>query len=157
MRNLILMAVAAVAFFVVGIANPKVLIAQDSIEADLESDRPFTRNRPDRGEDVQARQETFRNRAENLSDRRENRRVAKKDFQRYPEYRGDHRRDFRGHREFRRDQKRDFQAQRGIRGGHKHNYFSKPDRRNRHFAKRHRYAYSTRSYKGRGWSIAHRR
>ena len=96
MRNLILMAVAAVAFFVVGIANPKVLIAQD---------------RPDRGEGVQARQETFRNRAENLSDRRENRRVAKKDFQRYPEYRGDHRRDFRGHREFRRDQKRDFQAQ----------------------------------------------
>ncbi len=39
MRNLILIAVAAVAFCVVGIAHPNVLIAQDYVEEDLESDR----------------------------------------------------------------------------------------------------------------------
>ena len=129
MRNLILIAVAAVAFCAVGIAHPNVLIAQDSVEEDLASDRPVARNRPDRGEDVRDRRETFRDRGEDVSDRRGNRRA--------------HQRDFRAHR--------------GVRGDHKRYYSSRPDRRNRYFAKRHRYTHSARSYRGGGWGKAHRR
>jgi hypothetical protein len=71
MRNLILMAVAAVAFCAVGIAHPNVLIAQDSVEQDLESDRPVARDRRGRSEDIQDRREDFIDRGEGVSDRRE--------------------------------------------------------------------------------------
>ena len=59
MRNLILMAVAAAAFCAVGIAHPNVLIAQDSAEENLESDRPVARDRRGRSEDIQDCREDF--------------------------------------------------------------------------------------------------
>ena len=108
MRNLILIAVAAVAFCVVGIAHPNVLIAQDFVEEDLESDRPVTRNRPDRGEDVQDRRETFRDRGEDVSDRREDRRDRREDYR-------DRGEDVTDRREDRHDRGEDYRDRRGDR------------------------------------------
>ncbi len=178
MRNLIFIAVAAVAFLAAGIAQPTVTIAQDSVETDWESDRPGTRNRPDSGEnirdrrqdvrdpsqDVSDRRENFRdrggdraNRRENYQDHRRNRPAHKRDFQDYRGYRRDHRRDFRGQRGFGRDYKRDSRAQRGVRQTPKRYYSSRSDRRDRRFAERQRYRPSGRSGSAGGRDRAHRR
>ena len=171
MRNLILIAVAAAAFCAVGMAQPNVLIAQDSVEEDLASDRPVARNRPDSGEEVGDRRENFRDRGAGVSDRREDRPDRQEGYrdrsgdrhdrrENYQDQRGNrraHQRDFQDHRGFRRDHQRDFRAHRGVRGDHKRYYSSRPDRGNRSFAKRHRYAHSARSYRGGGWGKVHSR
>ena len=71
MRNLILIAVLAVLFCAVGIVQPNLLIAQNSVEEDLESDGPGARNRPDRVEGIRDRREDFRDRGQEVNDRGE--------------------------------------------------------------------------------------
>ena len=191
MRNLFLIAVFAVTFGLVGIAHPNLLIAQDTVEEDLESDGPGARVRRDRGEGIPDRRENYRDRGEEVGERREDyrhrrgdrqdrredyqdrrrsRRDHRKDFQGDRGYRrdhrrdfkryrrsGNHRRDFRDHRRLRRDHKRDLRAHRAVRRDHKRYYSSKLDRRNRPFAKHHRYGNSGRSYKREGRGRAYRR
>ena len=62
MRNIILLTVATVVFCAVGIAYPSVLIAQDTVEEDLESDRPVVRNQHNKDRDMRNRQEGYRDR-----------------------------------------------------------------------------------------------
>ena len=137
MRNSILVAVAAVAFCAAGIALPNVLIAQDAVEENLESDSPVALNRHNSDGDMQNQRENFRDRErgdnalpEDPPGRRESFRDRGQDLRDSSEDRRGRREDYQDRRRNRSDSQRDFQGRRGYRGDHRKGFWShRGDRR----------------------------